>query len=81
MKLLNVLLREILLFLEFRDIHRSQLHLVNKQFFHIIVEDNELVRRILPLHLQLIFDYEQEREHQIEIIQADEDSQDSDSER
>ncbi|CAI2385441.1 unnamed protein product [Moneuplotes crassus] len=70
MKLLNVLIREILLFLDFKDIQKSRLHLVNKQFYHNIVEDNELIRRMFRIHIPLALDYEKERQFHLEITTA-----------
>ncbi|CAI2361366.1 unnamed protein product [Moneuplotes crassus] len=68
MKFLNTIFKEILVFLEFRDITGSQLAFVNKQFYHNIVEDNTLIRRILMNYLVIITDYEKEEEYQRAIL-------------
>ncbi|CAI2384420.1 unnamed protein product [Moneuplotes crassus] len=68
MKLLNVIIREILIYLEFEDIQKSKLHLVNKQFYHNIIEDNELLRRMLLQKIGLVMDYDKEEQYHREII-------------
>ncbi|CAI2360008.1 unnamed protein product [Moneuplotes crassus] len=60
MKLLNVVLREILVFLEFKDIVNSGLAFVSKKFYHNIVEDNEVLRRMIPRYVAIIRDYDRE---------------------
>ncbi|CAI2387277.1 unnamed protein product [Moneuplotes crassus] len=64
MKLLNVIIREILLYIEFEDIIKTQLYLVDKQFYHNIIQDNELLRRILFNQVALVLDYEKELKYQ-----------------
>ncbi|CAI2382677.1 unnamed protein product [Moneuplotes crassus] len=63
MKLLNTVLREILLFLEFKDIVNSNLAFVNKQFFHNIVQDTELLRRMLDIAIPLVKDYARQEQY------------------
>ncbi|CAI2367295.1 unnamed protein product [Moneuplotes crassus] len=60
MKLLNTVLREILLFLEFKDIVNSGLPFVSKIFYQNIVQDNEVFRRMVPRYVALIKDNDQE---------------------
>ncbi|CAI2387476.1 unnamed protein product [Moneuplotes crassus] len=69
MKIHNIVLREILLFLEFQDIKQSKLHLVNKQFYHNIIENPELIRRMIPHLLTLTMDYTSELSYQTSILQ------------
>ncbi|CAI2381837.1 unnamed protein product [Moneuplotes crassus] len=68
MKFLNIVLREILIYLEFEDIQKSKLHLVNKQFYHNIIEDNELLRRMLLQKITLVMDYDKEEQYHREVI-------------
>ncbi|CAI2384296.1 unnamed protein product [Moneuplotes crassus] len=69
MKLLNIIIREILLYLEFKDIQKARLHLINKQFYHNIIEDNEFLRRALLNKVSLCLDYNQEEQYQKEILE------------
>ncbi|CAI2386566.1 unnamed protein product [Moneuplotes crassus] len=68
MKLQNITLREILLFLEFQDLADNRLELVNKKFYHNIMEDNELLRRMLDNYLGMIKDYQREQEYHDSIL-------------
>ncbi|CAI2360205.1 unnamed protein product [Moneuplotes crassus] len=63
MKFLNTILREILFFLEFKDIVRSSLAFVNKQFFNNIVEDTELLCRLIDRMVPLVKDYDRQEQY------------------
>ncbi|CAI2362861.1 unnamed protein product [Moneuplotes crassus] len=72
MKFLNTILKEILVFLEFRDITSSQLAFVNKQFYENIVEDPQVIKTLLTQNFGnfiYIEDFEKEEEYQREILQ------------
>ncbi|CAI2386401.1 unnamed protein product [Moneuplotes crassus] len=68
MKLTNIIIREILLFLEFEDLADNRLELISKKFYHNIMEDNELLRRMLDNCLGMIKDYQREQEYQDSIL-------------
>jgi hypothetical protein len=56
------------MFLTFRDIAKSQLYLVNKLFYHNIIEDNELIYRIFIRHFGFIDDFDVEKEYMQEVL-------------
>ncbi|CAI2385164.1 unnamed protein product [Moneuplotes crassus] len=68
MKLQNVVLREILLFLSLQELMQARLELVSKQFYHNILEDNELLRRMIQNYLCLTKDYSKEQEYQETVL-------------
>ncbi|CAI2386600.1 unnamed protein product [Moneuplotes crassus] len=68
MKLQNITLREILLFLEYQDLADNRLEFVSKKFYHNIMEDNELLRRMLDNYLGMIKDYQREQEYHDSIL-------------
>lgn len=68
MKLTNITLKEIWVFLSFKDIVESQLHLVNKFFYHNLIENTELIYRIFIRHFGFIDDFDQEQEYMQTIL-------------
>ncbi|CAI2386250.1 unnamed protein product [Moneuplotes crassus] len=46
----------------------NRLELVSKKFYHNIMEDNELLRRMLDNYLGIVKDYEREQEYQDSIL-------------
>ncbi|CAI2386711.1 unnamed protein product [Moneuplotes crassus] len=70
MKLTNIVIREILLFLEFQELADNRLELVSKIFYHNIMEDNELLRRMINNYLDMIKDYQKEQEYQDSILET-----------
>ena len=52
------------MYLEFNDIWKQKLFLLNKAFYHNIIEDSELMRRILMINLGIINDLDNEKSYQ-----------------
>ena len=52
------------MYLEFKDVIANRLFFVSKAFYHNIIEDNELMRRMLMLYLGVINDSQNEEEYQ-----------------
>lgn len=64
MKLVDNVISRICEFLELKDVMENKLWMVNKQFYALVLGDQEFMTRKIVKHLGIVYDLDKEQEYQ-----------------